>query len=189
MSYGQHATPRSRGVLKTVLSWAGYAVAVFALAWGMQAFVVCPYTIPSGSMENTIEIGDNVWSEKVSYYFRDVEPGDIVTFADPEIPGRTLIKRVIAVGGQTVDLIDGVVYVDGVALDEPYTEGQPTAPLKTATGVDITYPYTVPQGDIWVMGDNRTNSADSRYFGSIDESSVTGRAVVIYWPLDHIGVL
>ena len=92
-------------------------------------------------------------------------------------------------GGQTVDLIEGVVYVDGVALDEPYTQGEPTAPLKTASGVDILYPYTVPEGEIWVMGDNRMNSADSRYFGSIDEESVSGRAVAIYWPLDHIGVL
>ena len=61
--------------------------------------------------------------------------------------------------------------------------------MKTASGIEITYPYTVPAGDIWVMGDNRTNSADSRYFGPIDEASVSGRAVVIYWPLDHIGVL
>ncbi|MBS6941298.1 MAG: signal peptidase I, partial [Slackia piriformis] len=116
MSYGQHATPRSRGVLRTVLSGAGYVALVIALVWGLQTFVACPYNIPSGSMEDTIEIGDNVWSEKVSYYFRDIEPGDIVTFNDPEIPNRTLIKRVIATGGQTVDLLDGVVYVDGVAL-------------------------------------------------------------------------
>lgn len=189
MSYGQHATPRSRGMLRTVLSWAGYVLLVVALVWGLQTFVVCPYTIPSGSMEDTIEIGDNVWSEKITYYFRDVEPGDIVTFADPEIPGRTLIKRAIATGGQTVDLIDGVVYVDGAPLDEPYTQGLPSAPLKTASGVEITYPYTVPEGEVWVMGDNRTNSADSRYFGSIDEASISGRAVAIYWPLDHIGVL
>ena len=189
MSYGQHATSRSRGVLKTITSVAGYVLLVAVLVWGLETFVVCPYAIPSGSMEDTIEIGDNVWSEKVSYYFRDIEPGDVVTFADPEIAGRTLIKRVIATGGQTIDLVDGTVYVDGVALDEPYTQGKPTSPLKTASGVDISYPYTVPEGDIWVMGDNRTNSADSRYFGSIDAASVTGRAVVIYWPLDHIGVL
>ena len=85
MGYGQHATPRSRGFLRNVLSWAFYIALVFALVWGLQTFVVCPYTIPSGSMEDTIEVGDNVWSEKVSYYFRDVEQGDIVTFDDPEI--------------------------------------------------------------------------------------------------------
>ena len=189
MSYGQHATPSAGGVLKTLLSWVKYLLFAVVIVWILHTFVVCPYTIPSGSMEDTIEIGDNVWSEKITYYIRDVEPGDIVTFADPEIPGRTLIKRVIATGGQTVDLVEGVVYIDGVAQDEPYTEGKPTSPLQTASGVDITYPYTVPEGELWVMGDNRTNSADSRYFGSIDESTVTGRAVAIYWPLDHIGVL
>ena len=90
---------------------------------------------------------------------------------------------------QKVDLIDGLVYVDGVPLDEPYTQGKPSEPLKTAVDVDISYPYTIPDGHIWVMGDNRTSSADSRYFGPIPVSSVSGRAAMIYWPLDHIGVL
>ena len=189
MGYGRHAIPRSRGVVRTLLSWVAYIAFIMVVVFLLQAFVVRPYTIPSGSMEDTIEVGDNVWSEKVSYYFRDIEQGDIVTFEDPETTGRTLIKRVIAVGGQTIDLIDGSVYVDGELLDEPYTNGKATEPLETASGVEITYPYTVPEGYIWVMGDNRTNSADSRYFGPVSVSSVTGRAALIYWPLNHIGVL
>lgn len=176
-------------MVRSILSWVAYIAFIIALIFGLQAFVVCPYTIPSGSMEDTIQVGDNVWSEKISYYFRDAEPGDIVTFDDPEIAGRTLIKRVIATEGQTVDLIDGLVYVDGQPLNEPYTQGKPSVPLKSAVGVDITYPYTVPSGHVWVMGDNRTDSADSRYFGAIDASAISGRAVAIYWPLDHIGVL
>ena len=187
MNYGQHATPK-KGVIRSIFSWVGYLAFVVLLVWLLQTFVVCPYAIPSGSMEDTIEVGDHVWSEKISYYMRDVEQGDIVTFADPEIAGRTLIKRVIATEGQTVELIGGQVYVDGQPLDEPYAQG-PSEPLKTAVGVEIWYPYTVPEGCIWVMGDNRTDSADSRYFGSIDASTVSGRAVAIYWPLDHIGVL
>ncbi len=189
MGYGQRASLRPRGIVRTLLSWVFYIALIIALVFAMQTFVVCPYTIPSGSMEDTIEVGDNIWAEKVSYYFRDVEQGDIVTFDDPEIAGRTLIKRVIATGGQTVDLIDGAVYVDGEKLDEPYTDGKPSEPLQTASGVEISYPYTVPEGYIWVMGDNRTNSADSRYFGPVPESSVSGRAIIIYWPLNHIGVL
>lgn len=188
MAYGQHDAGGSN-VLRKVFSWIIYIALIVGLVWGMQNFVVCPYTIPSGSMEDTIMTGDNVWSEKVTYYTRSPEPGDIVTFEDPEIAGRTLIKRVIAVGGQTVDLIDGTVYVDGYPLDEPYTNGQKSEPLKTASNVEIDYPYTVPEGCLWVMGDNRTNSADSRYFGAIDADTVTGRAVAIYWPFDHIGVL
>lgn len=103
-----------------------------------------------------------------------------MTFQDPEIPGRVLIKRVIAVGGQTVDLVDGKVVVDGVALDEPYTQGKASEPLNPAPDVDVSYPFTVPEGRLWVMGDNRTNSQDSRYFGAIKESSVTGHAVLVY---------
>ena len=133
--------------------------------------------------------GDMVFSEKISYYLRDPEPGDIVTFQDPEIPGRVLIKRCIAVGGQTVDLVDGRVVVDGVALDEPYTRGLPSEPLKTALGVEVSYPYTVPAGHLWVMGDNRTNSNDSRYFGAVARSSVTARGVAVIWPLEDAALI
>ena len=82
------------------------------------------------------------------------------------------------------------MYVDGVARNEPYTYGKPSYPLdRTLNGVAISYPYTVPQGDVWVMGDNRTNSADSRYFGAVPQSSITGRGFFTYWPLSHIGKL
>ncbi len=189
MYSGEHAESRGGGVLRSVFTLVGMVVAVIVLAWGIQTFVMQPYEIPSGSMEDTIMTGDRVFSEKISYYFGEPEQGDIVTFADPEIPSRVLIKRVIATGGQTVDLVDGQVYVDGVPLDEPYTGGKPSEPLTPAYGTSITYPYTVPEGELWVMGDNRTNSQDSRYFGSIDESSVTGKALIIYWPLNRIGLL
>jgi len=162
---------------------------VLGLSWALRTYVFTAYEIPSGSMEETIMTGDMVFSEKISYYLRDPEPGDIVTFQDPEIPGRVLIKRCIAVGGQTVDLVDGRVVVDGVALDEPYTRGLPSEPLKTALGVEVSYPYTVPAGHLWVMGDNRTNSNDSRYFGAIDEDTLTGRAALVYWPFSNFGLL
>jgi signal peptidase I len=143
-------------------------------------------------MQPTIEINDRVFAEKVSYHFSSVRPGDIVTFSDPE-PGyqdRVLIKRVIATGGQTIDLQDGKVLVDGQILDEPYTHGKESAPLPMQLpGVTLKFPYTVPEGEIWVMGDNRTNSADSRYFGPIDETSVLGHAVLRIWPLDRFGLL
>ena len=92
-------------------------------------------------------------------------------------------------GGQTVDLVDGKVVVDGVALDEPYTQGKVSEPLNPAPDADVSYPFTVPEGRLWVMGDNRTNSQDSRYFGAIEESSVTGHAVLVYWPFQNFGAL
>ena len=128
MDSGQHADRQSPGILRTFLSLLVMVAFVFGLSWVLRTYVFQAYEIPSGSMEETIMVGDMVFSEKVSYYFRDPEPGDIVTFQDPEIPGRVLIKRCIAVGGQTVDINDedGLVYVDGVALSEPYTRGLPS---------------------------------------------------------------
>ena len=81
------------------------------------------------------------------------------------------------------------IYVDGVRLDEPYTHNLPSNPLTPAPGTNLTYPYTVPDGYIWVMGDNRTNSQDARYFGAIPVSSVTGRGALVYWPLNNFGLL
>ncbi len=188
MNAGQHAGKSSSGALR---SFVGLLVAlslIFGFSWLLRHYVIQGYSIPSGSMETTIMTGDTVFSEKVSYYFSDIEQGDIVTFKDPEIPNRVLIKRCIAVGGQTVDLIDGGVYIDGVLLDEPYTHGLPSYPLDRNLG-PLEYPYTVPAGELWLMGDNRTNSQDSRYFGSVPEESVYGRAFMVYWPLEHIGSL
>lgn len=165
-------------------------VLAFFLTWGIRTFVVQAYEIPTGSMEDTIQIGDRVFSEKITYYFTEVQQGDIVTFTDPTGSGETLIKRVIAVGGQTVDLQDGFVYVDGEKLEEPYTEGKESVELtSTYRNEEIGFPYTVPEGSIWVMGDNRTNSSDSRYFGAVPLENVSGHAVFIYWPIASLGIL
>lgn len=188
MDAGQHADQKSSSFVRSFVGLAVTVAIIFGLSFLLREYVIQGYSIPSGSMENTIMTGDTVFSEQLSYYFGDIVPGDIVTFKDPEIASRVLIKRCIAVGGQTVDLRDGLVYVDGVAASEPYTDEKPSEPLNR-TIEDITYPYTVPQGYIWVMGDNRTNSQDSRYFGAIPDTSVYGRAFMIYWPLDHFGML
>lgn len=187
MASGQHADRQSPGALRTFLGLLVMVAFVLGLSWFLRTFLLQAYEIPSGSMEETIMTGDMVFAEKVSYRFRDPEPGDIVTFQDPEIPGRILIKRCIAVGGQTVDINDedGLVYVDGEPLAEPYTDGKPSYRLAS----DVTYPYTVPEGHVWVMGDNRTNSQDSRFFGSIPISSVTGRGALVYWPLNDFKLL
>ena len=190
MDSGQHAEKEKMKIARSLISIVIMVVVVVVLAFLMRIFAFEPYEIPSGSMETTIMTGDMVFSEKVSYYMRQPAAGDIVTFNDPTTPSRTLIKRVIAVGGQTVNLVDGKVVVDGVTLEEDYTHGAVSYPLSSsAEGVTVNYPYTVPEGYVWVMGDNRTNSQDSRYFGAIPVSSITGRANLIYWPLNHIGFL
>ena len=176
------------GFLRWLLST---LVICVALVVALRAFVVGVYYVPSGSMRETIQVGDLVLGEKVSLLFGDPAPGDVVTFESPLVPGETLVKRVVAVGGQTIDLLDdGSVAVDGEVLDEPYVDGAPTESLSSLAGsAGISYPYTVPEGMIWVMGDNRTNSKDSRFFGPVSVDDVTSRAILIYWPLSDARLL
>jgi signal peptidase I len=124
-----------------------------------------------------------VLANKFIYRFEEPQPGDIVVLDDPTGSVPTLIKRVVAVGGQTVDLQDGTVLIDGVALEEPYTHGLPSEPMI------VEMPYTVPEGSVWLMGDYRTNSADSRVFGSVPLTEVHGKAMFRFWPIDRIGKL
>ena len=185
----EHSNGNDMSAGKQLIEFLVMILLVIGCFFGLRTFVVGTYEIPSGSMEDTIAIGDRVFSEKISYYSRTPEVGEIITFNDPLKEEQTLIKRVVAVGGDVVDLRDGAVYVNGEKRDEPFTDGKESWPLTPAPGVEVNFPYTVPNGYLWVMGDNRTNSADSRYFGAIPVSSVSGHANVVYWPLDRIGVL
>ena len=172
-----------------ILWFLGPVIVAVVVALFVKTYVVTPYVVPTGSMLETIQEGDMLLGECVTLHFEDPEQGDIVTFRSP-LDGETLIKRVVAVGGQTIDLVDGEVYVDGERLDEPYTGGKPTYSLSEYVGsAGIEYPYVVPEGTVWVMGDNRTDSRDSRYFGPVDVDDVTSRALFIYWPPSDIGGL
>jgi signal peptidase I len=178
----EHSAGDSPTIGRQIIELAIMVILVIGCYFGLRYFVVGTYEIPSSSMENTIQVGDRVFSEKISYYSREPEVGEVITFDDPLKEETTLIKRVVAVGGDTVDLRDGKVYVNGEERDEPFTQGKESWPLDPAPGVDISYPYTVPHGYLWVMGDNRTNSLDSRYFGVVPRTSVTSKALFIFWP-------
>lgn len=175
--------PTVAGAVAWIIETALLLAAAFALAQVVRTYIVQPYVIPSGSMEPTIAIQDRVLVNKFVYRFRDPAPGEIVVFTDPSGETPALIKRVIAVGGQTVDVRDGTVFVDGERRSEPYTHGKPSDPGNVAL------PATVPDGDIWVMGDNRVNSKDSRWIGPQPLTEVQGRAFAIYWPVARIGAL
>jgi signal peptidase I len=158
----------------------------------VRAFLFQAFWIPSASMEPTLHEGDRVLVNKLSYDLHDVHRGDVVVFKRPIEPGELigdhpenqisdLIKRVVGLPGDTIESRDGDVYVNGERLDEPYL------PADTPTeGLDR---QEVPEGTVFVMGDNRTNSHDSRAFGPIDQSSIVGRAFVRFYPLDDIGGL
>ena len=150
----------------------------------LRTCVVGNYVVASGSMEPTLLRGDRVLGEKLTRHAGRVRAGDVVTFLDPEGTGRVLVKRVIATGGQMVDLRDGVAWIDGAPLAEPYAAGQ-TRPLARASAVldePLAYPYTVPAGCIFVLGDNRGGSRDSRAFGAVPLRLVRSRALCVYWP-------
>lgn len=173
-------TSFGRWLIETVL----LVALAFALAQGIKTFVVQPFVIPTGSMIPTIEIGDRVLAEKLTYRFSgEPQRGDIVVFDDPDASRPQLIKRVIAVGGETIDVMDGAVYVDGERLEEPYTHGTNTEPGS------VELPFTVPEDSVWLMGDNRPNSGDSRFFGPRPLDAVRGKAFWTYWPPGRFGTL
>ncbi|WP_321971419.1 signal peptidase I [Paratractidigestivibacter sp.] len=179
-----------RGVLGFIVELIVTVAIAIGVAFALRTFVFGVYVVPTGSMLDTIQKGDMLIGEKVTLHWQSPQVGDVVTFDSPTEPGTTLIKRVVAVGGQTIDLRDGKLYVDGVEQNEPYTEGKETASLSDYSGsAGITYPYTVPEGYIFCMGDNRTNSLDSRYFGPVSVDAVSSKGLFIYWPLSDARLL
>lgn len=177
---GKGEASTARWIIETI----GLLVLALVLAQGIKTFLIQPYIVPTGSMIPTIQINDRILANKLVFW-TGVEPsrGDIVVLDDPTGQFDMLVKRVVAVGGQTVDLVDGSVIVDGKLLVEPYSHGLPSDPQIQV------FPYEVPEGEIWVMGDNRTNSADSRSFGSVPVETIRGRAFWTYWPMDRFGAL
>lgn len=167
--------------------WAGVAGVVLPallMILALRAFVFGLYMVPTGSMLNTIREGDYVLGEKLSLAWQAPFPGDVVTFRSPEQQSMTLVKRIIATEGQTVDLRDGKVFVEDIELDEPYAIGKSLAPEDEQT---VAYPHMVAVGCVWVMGDNREASRDSRWFGDVPIGSITSRVVAVYWPLEDAG--
>lgn len=155
----------------------------------VRRYVGEPYVVPSASMEPTLMVGDTFIGTRLDLATRPPEAGDVVTFDDPEDPGRTLVKRVVATSGQTVDIHDGALWVDGRRADYPNTQGvtEPIAGHAPNVATDVSYPITLGEGQVFVMGDNREHSLDSRWFGPVDESAVSSRAWLRYWPWDRRG--
>lgn len=193
-------------------------VSALVLSVLIKTFLAQAFYIPSGSMEHTLELGDRVMVNKLAPEPFDLERGDVVVFVDPggwldDLPpdtrpvwqqrvtevltwvgllpqdaGQHLIKRIVGVGGDTVAAEDGVLTVNGEAVEEPYLR-------EGVSSSETDFSVEVPEGQLWLMGDNRSNSADSRAHlgdpggGTVPVDNVVGRAFVILWPADRISLL
>jgi signal peptidase I len=173
-------------------------VVAVVLALVIRTFVVQAFKIPSGSMEDTLLIGDHILVNKLAYglqlpfmhdKFRlfglmdDPERGDIIVFPFPRDPSRDFIKRVVGLPGDRVEISNHHAYINGEALKEPYIKLDERAVMHPSR-YSHWGPEVVPPGQLFVMGDNRDNSADSRDWGFLDSTQVKGRAFIIYWSWD-----
>src|SRR5215218_52806 len=155
----------------------------FALVFGVvRPFIVEAFYIPSESMVPTLEVGDRVFVNKFIYRFSEPEHGDIVVFESVEGENEDLIKRIVGLPGDRVAVFDGVLFVNGERWEEPYVNK--LFPDNSSYG-----PTTVPEGEVFVMGDNRSNSRDSRFFGPISLDNIEGEAFIIFWPPSSVGIL
>jgi signal peptidase I len=177
------------------------------LALFIRTFIVQAFKIPSGSMKETLQIGDHILVNKFIYGvklpfllttimpLKDPQKGDIVVFKFPEDPKKDFIKRAVAVAGDTIEIIDKQVFVNGERQEHPFAEFKdkgivpPCTQMQKSMGFDRCNkdnygPVTVPEGKLFVMGDNRDHSYDSRFWGFVDLKVVKGKAFMIYWSWD-----
>jgi signal peptidase I len=187
---------KSPSTRKTVIEWVLLVGAALLIALVVKAFLFQAFYIPSDSMVPTLKTHDRVIVNKLSYKLHPVHRGDIIVFKTPKGPDgkpidptiKDLIKRVIALPGETVSAQGGRVYINGHPLDEPYLPAGTVTDCSRFTG--SCFPKgPLPADEYWVMGDNRQGSRDSRYFGAITKSEIVGRAFLRVWPITRIGLL
>jgi signal peptidase I len=170
--------------VRSFIEWVLVIGGALAVALVVKTFLLQAFYIPSESMVHTLEIGDRVLVNKLSYDLHDVNRGDIIVFEKPPGEGgeiQDLIKRAIGLPGETVEGRDGQIFINGEPLEEPYLdEGVVTGDFG---------PVDIPEGQLFMMGDNRGNSRDSRFFGPISEELLVGRAFLRVWPPGDISTL
>ena len=178
-----HRWRRSSKERGSLLEFLIILLVAFALVFGLvRPFIVEAFYIPSESMVPTLEVGDRVFVNKFIYRFAEPERGDIVVFESIEGSEQDLIKRVVAAPGNSVAVQNGVLFVNGQPQEEPYVND--AFPDGSFFG-----PTTVPEDSVFVMGDNRGNSRDSRFFGPVSISNVEGEAFLTFWPPSHVVLL
>ncbi len=178
---------RGLGCVVEVIETLALTLVIFFV---IQNFVAQPFQVQQHSMDRTFAQGDYVLVDRLSHLWSPYARGQVVVFQPPASTDlkEPLIKRIIGVGGDTVEVRDGQVFVNGVALDEPYLFDNAAGVAEPTIAGDQSR-WVVPEGDLFVMGDHRQVSEDSRVFGPIPVLSVIGRGVVRYWPLSEFGIV
>jgi len=187
---------------RTIREWVEALIFAVVVATIVRTYLFAPYQIPSGSMLPTIQIGDHIFASMYSYgspipftdiklFKKPVLRGDIIIFPFPRDPSVDYIKRAVGLPGETLEIRKDQVFINGEQLDEPYAYYEPNERrtrlaqgLMSSTPVSRFGPIKIPEGKIFAMGDNRYNSADSRYWGFVPEQNLVGKAFFIYWSHD-----
>jgi signal peptidase I len=198
--YSQRSHLRLERIIpnRSIREWLDAAIFALVIALLVRTFLFAPFKIPSSSMVPTIQVGDHIFATMFSYgipipftdiklFPQPVQRGDIVIFPYPKDPSVDYIKRVVGLPGETLEVQGKTVVIDGKPLDEPYAYYEPTREgifgVK-CEGLAFCGPLTVPPGHIFVMGDNRLDSADSRVWGFVDERTIKGKGRIVYWSHD-----
>lgn len=176
----------AQSVVKEILSWVIPFASALVVALLLKNYVIINADIPTGSMENTIMPGNRLIGSRLSYLKDGPERGDIVIFRYPDNEEELYVKRVIGLPGETVDIRDGYIYIGGSEV--PLTEDYLKEEWTVATG---DYHFQVPEDSYLMLGDNRNDSWDARYWNNtyVQREKILGKAVVIYWPLQNVGKL
>lgn len=171
-----------KGIVKSLFEWVIIIAVAFVLSIFIRNYAIDTRIVPTGSMIPTIEEQDRLIVDRIFYKFDDLRRGDIIVFQAPEqaMEELDLVKRLIGLPGEEVEIKNGKVFINGQPLNEPYINAKP----------DYEYgPVTVPENSYFMLGDNRTASKDSHIWGFLPGDKILGRVWVRYWPLDRFGYL
>ena len=178
---------KQRSQMRAIWEWVFVVVVAISAAMLIRVFLFQQYYIDGPSMQTTLMPEDRVLVNKMSYKLHDIHRGDVIVFdrVTNEVQHDDLIKRVLGLPGETLEIRSCIVYIDGVQVDEPYLNPEQTSQVEPSarcgSHTDMA-PIVVPEEMVFVMGDNRVQSFDSRDFGPIDSDKVRGRAFVVIWP-------
>lgn len=178
------AERKEKSMTREILEYVGMIGAVVVIAFLLETFIVINARIPSASMENTIMTSDRIFGNRLAYINDDPKRYDIVIFKYPDDESQLFIKRVIGLPGETVEIIDGKVYINNSAepLDDSFCPETPEGDFG---------PYVVPEGSYFMLGDNRNHSRDSRYWDNtfVSKDAILGKTIFRYWPITEIGTI